>query len=191
MGDSPEGRTSGTAGPEGRALTRSPSKWREVTQTRSFDELKRHSIGGGGEIKRSWPMWVLPVAEALKLKRLPTHEELMRDKKLVEWRAGMGPVAFFSQTWLSRNSPDDEANSKCTLMRELLLRAVLGKLEINGHFLAQLQYGSKELRVSATQMQADLSRGFIWFDIISVPQSDKQAQELSITACASARTRGG
>ena len=46
---------------------------------------------------RQFPMYVLPLEDASQLEKLPTHEELMAQGKLVEWQEGMGAVAFVSQ----------------------------------------------------------------------------------------------
>ena len=47
-------------------------------------------------VTQQFPMYVLPVREAIKLERLPQHEDVL--SKLVVWNEGMGAVLFISQT---------------------------------------------------------------------------------------------
>ena len=129
-------------------------------------------------------MYVLPVAEVLALeKALPAHEDI--HDKLVEWHEGMGPVAFISQTWLTGGFPDDAHGSKLTLLKALLRRAAAGELEVFPHGGAKLTYGASALKVDAAQLKVLGLRGFVWFDIFSVPQRDGALQAKAIASISS------
>ena len=139
---------------------------------------------GPDELRRS-PMYVMPVAKLMELTRLPTHEEAMAGSMLTEWQEGMAPVLFVSQTWLGYAHPDDAVNSKCVLLKGLLQRATEGRLTIVPNWVSQLAYGRGARSVSAAQLKQDLRHGFVWFDIFSVPQVDKEQQALAIASIAS------
>ena len=72
--------------------------------------------------KASFPMYVLPVREVLKLDRFLQHEQLK--DKLVEAQDGM-KIVFVSQTWLTHAHNDNAANDKCvrnTIIRDSRMR---------------------------------------------------------------------
>lgn len=128
-------------------------------------------------------MFVLALEEAVKLKSLPTHEELMEQGKLVEWREGMGAVAFMSQTWLSGSHPDNQENVKCALLVAFLKRVMDGTVSITCQWQAEAVYGRKATSVSTKEMCQSLR--YVWFDVMSVPQADPANQQLAIASIAS------
>lgn len=132
---------------------------------------------------RDYPMYVLPVATVLSLPAtLPEHEELLADRKLVEWSPSMrAPVAFISQTWLRYFHFDDVKNSKLTLLKALIRRAADGALNARPHSSAK-PHGSKALQVDAAQLKHFGQAGYVWLDFASVPQ---QSAELRAKAIAS------
>ena len=134
---------------------------------------------------RLFPMYVMPVQALLDLEggRLPKHEDI--HDKLVEYREGMAPCAFISQTWLSRSHPDDEHNSKLNLLIEIIRRARAGTLSITPHMGALVAFGRKALSVSRKMRKEFGQCGFVWFDIFSVPQNDPEKQGLAIASISS------
>ena len=86
------------------------------------------------DIKRQYPMYVMPIDDVLKLERIPTHEEVF--DKLVVWEKGMEEAMFVSHTWLSFKHPDDPDNVKLRALQELLKRLVAGKLNVPPNIFA-------------------------------------------------------
>ena len=125
------------------------------------------------------PMWVMSVRDVISLKSLPTHEDAMRDGKLVKWHEGMGAVWFVSQTWLRHTHPDDEIGSKCSMLTALLQKGLAGKLEISPNWSSAAVYPNLPT-FSGKQLRQELDNGFVWFDIFSVPQEDKQLSLIHI-----------
>ena len=78
---------------------------------------------------RTFPMYVLPVAEVLALTRIRTHG---LDKLVVD--AGMGDAAFISQTWLGRSHPIPTA--QLHLLQKLLRKMSAGKFAAPASWLA-------------------------------------------------------
>ena len=107
-----------------------------------------------------FPMFVLPIAEALALDAVPQHEDIK--DKLVEWQPSMGGVAFFSHTWLGFKHPDPEG-VKWALLKTLLIRILNGALEVRPHWSVEFLYG-KNLRIKAETLRSSLTGGYIWFE---------------------------
>ena len=63
-------------------------------------------------LRRSHPMWVVPVANVLQMQQLRPHEELKAEGLLVEWNEHMAPVMFCSHTWLRWRHPDSANDVK-------------------------------------------------------------------------------
>ena len=137
--------------------------------------LSKHAEEAG--LARGYPMLALPVREVLQLERFPKHEDIK--DKLVEIHEGM-KVIFISQTWLTKDHNDNAANEKCQLLKRVLSRAIEGRLNVQVCLPALLHGMDKPLRISKKQLQADLTDGFVWLDLWSVPQQDRSAQKLAI-----------
>ena len=132
---------------------------------------------------RYCPMYVMSTDNVIKLVSLPTHEEAKAKGLLVEYDAAThGPCAFVSQTWLRNSHPDDEKGSKCKLLKSVLSKACRGELSITPNVNAKIIYGSTiKLEIPAKQTKR-IRDGFVWFDIYSVPQEDKELQAKSIAS---------
>ena len=127
--------------------------------------------------ERPFPMMVLPVEEALKLKAFPKHEDIFGS--LVEWKSSMS-VTFFSHTWLGNSHPDPEG-VKWALLLSVLNAGLAGTQEVHPQWNVQLLYGSK-MRVKAADLQRAFRGGYIWCDYACVPQSDPKTQALAIAS---------
>ena len=123
----------------------------------------------------AYPMHVLPVARLLQLQRLPTHEEIK--KELVEQRDGMCTV-FVSQTWLTRGHPDNGDNAKLTLLQSFLRDASAGKKGVRPSLLCEIFWGGK-LKVPARALR---KIEYVWLDVFSIPQSDRERQGEAIAS---------
>ena len=132
------------------------------------------SLSKGTAIERQYPMFVLPVQKVLGLDKLKTHEEM--SSSLVEWKPGMGKVVFCSHTWLQYKEPDNDAGLKLALLKDLLsgiLDGSVGTLELEHPYYGKMSIPGKQLR-------DDIRTGYVWFDLMSIPQADRDAQVKAI-----------
>ena len=127
---------------------------------------------------KAYPMYVLRVADVIALERLPVHDDLKAAGTLVEWDASMGACIFVSQTWLSFKHPDDKENSKLKCLQAILRRAAAGKLTVHPNAQAEMIWGA-EMKIPASKL-AQLE--YVWFDICSVPQHDRDLQMKAIAS---------
>ena len=137
------------------------------------------AMSAGTAIERKFPMYVMPVKDVLALDKLAPYEDVK--DKLVEWTPGMGKVLFCSHTWLRFTGPDDEKGSKLALLKALLARICAGKIEDIQQSAAY--YGP--LTIKGKEMTRDLKSGYVWFDLMSIPQSDRDAQIKAINSIVS------
>ena len=142
-------------------------------------------------LKRSFPMFVLPIKTLLSpsFQMFRPHEELRDAGALVEWQQGMAPVLFVSHTWLRYRHPDSEALDKFKTLTSTLKRVVAGELAVKPGWLTELVFGkeAKQFRCSASQLQRDLTDGYIFFDFMSIPQAPEagEAQQRAIASLVS------
>ena len=125
------------------------------------------------------PMYVMRVADVLKLETIQTHEELKAKGLLVERVDGMC-VLFCSHTWLGHRHPDPNG-VKCALLKDFLASIVAGTRAIKTHYFAKIVH-SKSFDISAKRLQRDLANGYVWLDFWSVPQADTTSQYAAIGA---------
>ena len=120
-------------------------------------------------VVQKYPMYVLPLKKVLALEKIQSHEELWQELVQVTEPEQM-TIIFCSHTWLRSAHPDDAENSKLALLQAVLRRAIDGKLQINAHWLTEIN-GLGNNRITAVELQRDLAGAFCWFDYWSVPQS--------------------
>jgi ankyrin repeat protein len=136
-------------------------------RTLTDDEVKLWDrLCADSTIASKYPMYVMPVSEVLKLDELLPHEELK--DKLVEWRPGMAKVLFCSHTWLKYKHPDDNAKSKISMLKKILLKIrdkTIGDLAMPASYY-------DPINITAKDLHRDLADGYVWFDIMSIPQAD-------------------
>lgn len=124
----------------------------------------------------TFPMFVLPAARILTLKRLPKHEEI-RDE-LVEWTEEKTTL-FVSQTWLSYAHPDNESNSKLSYLQHFLREAASGSMTIHCAMDGEAMGFAKQIRLTPEKTK---TIAWVWFDIFSVPQNDSVNQGKAISS---------
>lgn len=90
----------------------------------------------------------------------------------------MGPVVFVSHTWLRYRHPDSEALDKFKTLTSTLKRMVAGELAVRPGWMVDMLHGNeaKEFRCSASQLQRDLTEGYVFFDFMSIPQAPEAAE---------------
>ncbi len=121
----------------------------------------------GPQIKRRFPMMVVPVKKILEMTEIKKHEEIK--DMLVEWKPGMADVLFVSHTWLRRRAPDRD-NVKLDLLKSILVQIVAGKMrDIKTHFMAEAYFDAQCIK--GTTLSASLCDGYVWMDVMSIPQA--------------------
>jgi hypothetical protein len=157
-------------------------------QTRELDEREADAAlwtkcvaEHGPNITREFPMMVIPIATLLEMDELRPHESVK--EHLVEWKPGMASVFFVSHTWLKWKAPD-KSNVKIQLLKSLLKSIVDGSIkDIRTHYMADAYFGGQVLKGSS--LAAALANGFVWMDIMSIPQADPVAQGKAINSIVS------
>ena len=132
----------------------------------------------------AYPIYVIRIKRLLAMERMLTHEQLRDEKALVEWKAGDGHVLFASHTWLNHTHPDNERNEKLSLLKGWLGNILDGRAKDITPQWSQAQSGQgsevKGLRIKAAKIRRDLLDGFVWLDLASIPQADRETQILAI-----------
>ena len=134
-------------------------------------------------LKRSHAMWVVPVRTLLSpsFTFFRPHEEMRAANMLAEYHESMsGCMMFISHAWLRTSHPDNEAGVKFRLLRTLLQRIVQGTLDIKTPWMVTEIVGrksAKNVRIKAARLKRDLADGFVFFDYMSIPQRNPNAQK--------------
>ena len=122
-----------------------------------------------------YPMFVVPIRTMIDIANadapLPSHEEVA--DKLVRWHESMGPVTFFSHTWLGYKHPDPSGD-KQKLIAALLRGFLDGSVAIKAYWISAIVLGTKD--VPAKQCKRDMDDSYVWLDYLSVPQAHRENQ---------------
>ena len=114
-------------------------------------------------------MWVMPVAEVLKLSELRSHQELRAAGKLVRWHASMKAVFFLSHQWTSFTRPD-HSNMQLRTVQRLLSRMIQGNLPDTAPSFTDAFRFASSVKVTSREWKELAPHAYIWLDYISVPQ---------------------
>ena len=138
-------------------------------------------------LKRAHPMYVVKISTLLapSFQHLRPHEELKAAGMLVEWQEGMDDVIFCSHTWLRGHHPDSEAGDKFALLTSLLRKIKAGKLDVYPEPGASFIFKATTLRLKAKDLKRSLADGYVFFDYMSIPQQDPEAQQRAVISLAS------
>ena len=144
------------------------------TNTPNADTQRlRLAIAGGDQLGTkaaikstlAFPMWVVPIRTMIEVtrkssagdQRLPSHEVLHAEGKLVEWEPGMKTI-FFSHTWLGSSHPDPKGE-KSRLVYELLDGILKGTARVQAYWMALIIFGEKGIK--ASKLRSDFSDAYI------------------------------
>ena len=138
-------------------------------------------------LKRAHPMYVVKISTLLapSFQHFRPHEELKAAGMLVEWQEGMNDVIFCSHTWLRGNHPDSEAGDKFSLLAGLLHKIQAGKLDVFTEAVASITFRGMTLGLKAKDLKRSLTDGYVFFDYMSIPQQDPEAQQRAVISLAS------
>ena len=134
-----------------------------------FSDTSALQIARSGEtaIAMQYEMWLMPVAELLKLSELKPHQELRAAGKLVRWDASMRGVFFLSHQWTAFTRPDHSMAQLRTVQR-LLTRMLEGELPTTRPSFTDAARFTSKVKVTTREWQELAPHAFVWMDFISV-----------------------
>jgi ankyrin repeat protein len=159
---------------------------RQTVVRRSMTSTNLMNLVEAAGVRRQFPMWLLPVREALKLSCFTTFEDLHKEGKIIEYsdqfvlEHGAASVLFVTHTWLGYRHPDP-TGVKWKLLHSLLSRMCQGKVDISAFWSAGLAYKSK-MQIPAHRLKESMADGYVWVDYSCIPQADAAAQPLAIAS---------
>ena len=169
-----------------------PSSWQTANKRLSYTGARVlteeqvqvwNRLCADSTIASKFPMYVMPVAEVLRLDELRPFEEVK--DRLVEWTPGMGKVLFCSHTWLRYTHPDDEKKSKLKMLKAVLTK-IRAKTIGDLPFLAAYY---DPVHITGKQLHRDLSDGFVWFDMLSSAPHPTSRGSMNLHALSTTRLR--
>ena len=122
-----------------------------------------------------YDMWVMPIAELLKLSELRPHQELRAAGKLVRWNASMRGVFFMSHQWTAFTRPDHSTAQLRTAQR-LLTRMLQGNLPTTSPTFVDAIRFSSNVTVTSREWKELAPHAFVWMDYISVREAPQRAK---------------
>ena len=116
-----------------------------------------------------YPMYVLPVAEFLKMNHWTPHQDLLASGVLREFDDVMwGKVFFVSHQWVAYDHPDPEA-AQLTALQSVIRKLGAGQLTPKGNFAVEFGFGLKQGH-SAEEWIDIMKDAYLWIDYTSMPQ---------------------
>lgn len=122
----------------------------------------------------SVPMWVLKLSDFLQLIDWPSHEELLRTRKLVRRQTGFICI-FVSHQWLGDRHPDPK-NQQLPVLQKAF-RSILNGIPVATDVASQF-FGDRKVLTKADR--ARIQEAYIWLDWFCVPQILEEVEELSM-----------
>lgn len=144
-------------------------------------------------VKKTFPMYVMPIATFLELETMRPYEELLAEGKIFEWDENAGPVFFLSHQWTSFDHPDHTGAQLATA------KAVfqdIAKGKIADLFVTNKEWEDWSLKdsifarngmelpydkLTPEQLAAEATGGNVWLDFACVPQA-ADAQDARLNA---------
>eukprot|EP00746_Dinoflagellata_sp_MGD_P136798 gnl/MRDRNA2_/MRDRNA2_70668_c0_seq1.p1 gnl/MRDRNA2_/MRDRNA2_70668_c0~~gnl/MRDRNA2_/MRDRNA2_70668_c0_seq1.p1 ORF type:complete len:454 (+),score=86.36 gnl/MRDRNA2_/MRDRNA2_70668_c0_seq1:87-1448(+) len=121
-----------------------------------------------------YPMYVMKVSDALELKEVIDHQELLAQGKIRVYTEGM-QVIFVSHQWLGRAHPDKDFQQFKVLQGNL--RNLLNGMKVLLCPVLPFCYGRSESLLTP-EICRSLKDAYIWYDFFSVPQvTSKRASD--------------
>ena len=133
----------------------------------------------------AFPIFVISISRLLNMTRMLTHEQLREEGALHQWKKGDGNILFVSHTWLNFQHPDNEKNEKLGLLKNWLRRILDGSArDISPQWSLQQTTKGRGIEglkgIKAKTVRRDLKDGYVWLDLASIPQADRDSQVLAI-----------
>lgn len=116
--------------------------------------------------KKHYPMWVVPVAEVLRMTGPPPgHQQLLAEGILKKWRPGWTSI-MVSHQWLGIQHPDIRGEH-LSILQGALKNIISGKVQVCSDIAFQFMGKNRSLRKAE---KAALSNAYVWLDWWSIPQ---------------------
>ena len=112
-------------------------------------------------------MFVMPTFEFLRLSELRSHEELMREGKLVRVDDSIQRIFYVSHEWTSLKHPD-HSTSQLRTFQTVLLRMLRGVLPETAPTFVDAIRLPTTVNITSSQWQRLVKDSFVWLDFISV-----------------------
>ena len=134
-------------------------------QPMSSDE--QQARGGETVAEIEFEMFVMHVADFMKLTSLPPHHALRAAGTLVPWNASMRRVFFFSHEWTADDAPD-YTHDQLRATQTLLTRMLCGECpDTAPDFVSTIQLSS-DVTIKSSEMRELVHGAYIWLDCLSV-----------------------
>jgi len=137
----------------------------------------------GYDFTQTFPMFVMKMETFIELKTMRSHEDMLAEGKVFEWKPAMGRVWFMSHQWTSFSHPDPAAE-QLTVAQKLVKTIMDGKArsifateeEWQGYITREANRFLNFPVITAEQLAEDAKKGYVWLDYASVPQA-REAEE--------------
>lgn len=137
------------------------------TPAKDAFEVKRKA--SKANLSMEYGMWVMPLDIFLGMDRLPAHQTLKREGKLMEWTPELNrPVFFLSHQWLSFKHPDplmEQVHSFQALLKTLKT----GTMDVPLSLLHKCGFDSLPT-LTGDHWKEVLPNAVVWMDYFSMPQ---------------------
>ena len=120
-----------------------------------------------------FPMYTVPLEQALQMSSLEPHEELKSKGKLVEFEAKLGKAAFVSHEWARKDHPDP-AFEQFSVFQEAMCRILSDLSHIPLDYLTETVVPGARSLPTKDLRSVPL---FIWYDYMSCPQLETDEKD--------------
>ena len=123
-----------------------------------------------------YPMYLLPVHTLLGLSVLPSHEELLAQGTLVQWRPTMRSVFYVSLEWASNDHPDP-GGKRLDVLKRLLSKMVHGRAaRVEADYASQAAFG-KGVNITPADWRELVNDAHVWVNFCSIPTVSSTSME--------------
>ena len=116
-----------------------------------------------------FPMYVISVAEVMKMESLQNHREMLVAGSLTTWSEEISDkIIFVSHQWCGYDHPDP-SNEQLRVLQATLKRLMEGKTSVENNWKQQIIFKKKGV-VKKEFWKDKLPDMYIWYDFVSLPQ---------------------
>ena len=115
-------------------------------------------------------MYTVPMEKLLQMTRVRSHEDLLEDGELMEFREGLGRAMFVSHQWLGNKHPDPDG-LQLKVLQDALTNILAGTSQVCLPVVSEMFYGRLACPSAADFSSQPL---FLWYDFMSCPQGASQ-----------------
>jgi ankyrin repeat protein len=126
-----------------------------------------------------YPLYLLPIRTLLDLSELPRHEELLEQKKLVQWRPTMRSVFYVSMEFSSEDHPDP-GSKRLDVLKLLFTRMAQGRQANFETEFASKAASGKSLKISTIDWRELASNAHVWIGFCCAPTVSSASREAAL-----------